>query len=168
MRCAILSLIIFASSCRYSPVESGAPISGDTSGDDDTTYVLRAGAEFFYDRVRFDTIKKTIELQRVDTFVVVASGLIVEGKTNVSKLIDYQGQPYFIAYEANGDVSFNHGSFSHWLTFPIATKSQMALTIQEPGGIRTYTATYMGTEKISITGESLLCQKIRVDQTFNG
>ena len=128
----------------------------------DTTAIVKAGSMMIYRDLRIDVNGKISDDRGLDTFRFVANGVSVYGKPNVTTIV-IDGDPVYIAYETNGDVSINYVRDSIWLRLPVVSKGVTSLDLTDSAsGHRTLRAAYVGDDTLSVSGVSFNCEKIRI------
>jgi hypothetical protein len=114
-----------------------------------------------------------------DTVVVVSTGQTFAGRSNVlvTKLTN-SAPLYYDNYESNGDVALyvdegsGPGKHPGWLVLPNASKTTQSLTYFDTTEgsahiTKTQTATYQGTENVTLNGKTWTAAKVLVTTTFS-
>ena len=167
---SVLALLIVLASCSDKAVDPGTI----------TVIQAKAGSTFTFDEYNTDTATGMPIAESRDTSVhtITRTGITFLGKSNVSEvsmLSSTDTSTVYFNYEANGDISFGYPGFSPasaiWVTYPISSKTSSTVTLIDTSytffGVTisaktTLTSSYVGTESMTINGQSVSVIKIKM------
>ena len=162
-----------------------AACSSNTTNPSSTVTVVqpKAGSTFTHEEYDIDTTTGTpIPASKATyTYTFTRVGISLYDETNVSELTnadDPTDSPIYLNYESNGDVSLFtpiSETSGKWLLLPISSKTTTTITVMDTTidflGVSmqmksTMTTSYVGTENITVKGQSISAVKIKQATKF--